>query len=242
MDDQHTVSVLNRPTMGRPLLGLTVLVVEDSRFACEALRLLCIRSGARIRRADSLKSAQRHLQVYRPTVAIIDQGLPDGSGASLIADLSQVSPRVPVILGTSGDDFAESIAIAAGADGFLTKPVQSVAAFQRIILDHLPDAMRPSGLRVVSGDTVHPDETAYFDDMAHAAELIAPDSGTDGGTNTQDYLAQFLSSVAHSAGDAALALAADALADARQSGASVNSAMTRLSALVQARLAQRLAI
>lgn len=238
MDDQHTVSVLNRPTMGRPLLGLTVLVVEDSRFACEALRLLCIRSGARIRRADSLKSARRHLQVYRPTVAIIDQGLPDGSGASLIADLSQVSPRVPVILGTSGDDFAESVAIAAGADGFLTKPVQSMAAFQRIILDHLPDAMRPAGLRVVSGDTVHPDQTAYFDDMAHAAELITPDSGT----NTQDYLAQFLSSVAHSAGDAALALAADALADARQSGASVNSAMTRLSALVQARLAQRLAI
>ena len=52
---------LPAPTVNRSLLGLTVLVIEDSNFACEAMRLLCLRSVARIRRADSLRSARQHL-------------------------------------------------------------------------------------------------------------------------------------------------------------------------------------
>ena len=118
---------LPAPTANRPLLGLTVLVIEDSRFACEAMRLLCLRSGARIRRADSLRSARRHLQVYRPSVAIIDLGLPDGSGLDLIIDLVANSPRPEVILGTSGDPYSQEAAIKAGADGFLAKPVTSLS-------------------------------------------------------------------------------------------------------------------
>ena len=83
---------------GRPLTGLTVLVVEDSRIASEAVRLLCLRSGARIRRADSLRAASRHMAAYRPAVVIVDLGLPDGNGAELIAAIASTTPRVPVLL------------------------------------------------------------------------------------------------------------------------------------------------
>jgi len=65
-EDTHFLNMNIHATALRPLLGLTVLVVEDSRYASEAVRLLCIRSGARIRRADSLQAAHRHLKVYRP--------------------------------------------------------------------------------------------------------------------------------------------------------------------------------
>lgn len=87
-----------------PLMGLTILIVEDSRYASESLRLLSLRSGARIRRADCLSFARRHLQVYRPSVAIIDLGLPDRTSLDLVQDLAMASPRLPVILACSAAD------------------------------------------------------------------------------------------------------------------------------------------
>lgn len=195
------------PTAERPLLGSTVLVVEDSRFACEAMRLMCLRSGARIRRADSLRAADRHLKNYHPTILIVDLGLPDGSGTELIGRVSSAVPRVDVILGLSGDPDREPEAIKAGADGFLSKPLESVAVFQSEVLRHMPAELRPSGLRAVTTEKIAPDALAFRDDMAHVADLLA--EGPDDAM--VDYVVQFLSGVALSAGDADLGLTIERL-------------------------------
>ncbi|MEC7668914.1 MAG: response regulator [Pseudomonadota bacterium] len=238
MDDLRVNDGLPRPTASRPLLGLTVLVVEDSRFACDAVRLLCIRSGARIRRADCLKSARRHLEVYRPSVIIVDMGLPDGSGADLLAELKDAKPRVSVILATSGDPFAADCAIAAGADGFLEKPINSVGLFQQTILGHLPPERRPRVPRSVPDERIKPDPIAYRDDIAHAVEVL----GEEQTGQTLDYVSRFLSGVAHSAGDAPLADAADRLFQARVSGVPVSKALTQVSGLLHDRLEEKIAI
>lgn len=121
-----------RPTADRPFLGLTVLVVEDSRYASQAVRLMCLRSGARIRRADCIGSAERHLHVYRPTIAIVDLGLPDGSGLDLITRMDAMRPRVPVLLGTSGADraMAQAAVMKAGGDGFLANQLNPWRSFK----------------------------------------------------------------------------------------------------------------
>ncbi|MEM8537093.1 MAG: response regulator, partial [Pseudomonadota bacterium] len=119
MDTLSDMILHRSPTARRPLLGLTVLMVEDSRYASEAVRQMCLRSGARIRRADRLENARRHLAVYRPSVLLVDVGLPDGSGIALIKLLAEAVPRINVILGISGDSGMQADVMAAGADGFI---------------------------------------------------------------------------------------------------------------------------
>lgn len=231
-------STIPAPTATRPLLGLTVLVIEDSRFACEAMRLLCLRSGARIRRADCLRSARRHLQVYRPTVVIVDLGLPDGSGADLIGDLTRAEPRVDVVFGTSGDPDGETVAFAAGADGFLAKPLDSLAYFQQAVLSKLPPNRQPAGVRQLSDEIIHPDLIAFQDDMAHVADFLH--SAAD--PSMLDYVTQFLGGVARSANDSPLEKAAVALASKRAAGEAFARETETLKSLVNERLARKIAI
>lgn len=242
MDSQENdpfAPLKTKPTATRPLLGLTVLVIEDSRFACEAMRLLCLRSGARIRRADSMRSARRHLQVYRPSIAIIDLGLPDGDGSELISELSQGTPRPDVILGLSGDPDNETNAMAAGADGFLEKPISSLAIFQELVLSHLPEGQRPDVLRALPKDEdVEPDPIAFQDDMAHAADML--DTRED--DKALDYVAQFLGGVARLAKDDDLLSAASDLASKRAQGVAASSELAKVAGLVRERLNQRMAI
>ena len=163
------------PTARRPLLGLTILLVEDSRFASEAVRLVAQRSGARLRRADCLAAARRHLGTYRPDVVIVDLGLPDGSGLELLAELACGRGCPDVLLATSGCDAAaaEAAARVAGADGFIAKPMDGVAEFQAAVLRHLPREDQPPGLRPVTADRVEPDRLALAEDLAHAARALS---------------------------------------------------------------------
>lgn len=233
MEGLDDFTAMRQATALRPLLGLTVLLVEDSRFACEAVRMLCLRSGARIRRADTLNSARKHLGVYRPSVVIVDVGLPDGSGLPLIADLSRASPRIDVILGTSGNLDAEGEVLAAGADGFMGKPIDSLAGFQASILAHLPADRQPPGPRLVTDEVVEPDRVAFHDDLSHVAEVLRTPA-TDGSI---DYVTQFLGGVAHSAADGDLSDAVSRLKALRSKGAPLQPGITRLNDLVQSRLA-----
>ncbi|WP_333713249.1 response regulator [Yoonia sp.] len=232
MDVQDTLQ-RQTPTAHRPLLGVTVLVVEDSRFASEAIRLLCLRSGARIRRADSVEAARRHLAIYRPTVLLVDLGLPDGSGLELIAGLTGATPRIDVILGTSGDaDMGERV-MAAGADGFIPKPVDSLLGFQTEILKHLPADRQPPSPRMARDEVINPDPIAYQDDLNHIAQLLHGATGDQ----TLNYITQFLGGIARSAGDHDLDAAVTRLTVARNTGGDPATGVAALADMVQARLA-----
>jgi DNA-binding response OmpR family regulator len=175
-----------------PLQGLSLLIVDDSRFTCDALRLILHRAGARLRRAESLEIARLHLAFKRPDLAIVDLGLPDGRGEDLIAELS--AEGLPV-LGLSGDPDGREAAMDAGAAGFLEKPLGSVAALVRLIRQLITGAgpvEKGDDPPVPTGDLM-----ALRDDLTRAASLItAPGDPT--------YAKAFLRSLARAASDTAL--------------------------------------
>jgi two-component system OmpR family response regulator len=233
MPAEDSFLILNTPTPNRPLMGLTVLLVEDSRYASEAMRLLCQRSGARLRRADTIAHARLHLRTYRPGVVIVDMGLPDGSGADLIAELNGAHPRVDVILGFSGDPSTEEAARAAGADDFLAKPIGSISYFQNKLLSLLPMRRRPKGLREIVNDKIQPDRLTLREDLATIREALGDVEGNGGA----GYAAQFAASLAHDLGDRTLEDAADGFLAVLREGLPEAPAAKRLSAMIHDRIA-----
>lgn len=203
-----TAPLLPRSVVGeQPLQGLTILAVEDSRYTCEALRLMCARAGARLRRAETIAGAKAHLRTYRPDVVLIDLGLPDGRGEGLIRELV-MSPRRPqVVLGTSGQAEGRMLALAAGADGFLEKPLDSLAVFCRSLRRHLPelDIMAPAGW----DSPVSPDPLALHEDLASAAAALSDNPPL----LQQRFLAGFVGSLARQAHDSQLETAARQMAE-----------------------------
>lgn len=195
-----------KPTSRRPLHGLMVLLVEDSLTAGEAVRLMCITSGARLRRADCMESARRHLRIYRPDVAIVDMGLPDGDGAELISELAQATPRTQTIIGLSADPSRATAAMKAGADSFIEKPLNSIAGFQSAILMNLPTHRRPMDIRLLPDLAFEADQRALQEDLNHALELLNKNDKEDAQSG---YLAAFISGVARTASDPTLEQAAE---------------------------------
>jgi DNA-binding response OmpR family regulator len=214
------------------LFAVTILLVEDSRSASEAIRLFAAESGARVRRADSLHAASRHLAIYRPNVVMIDLGLPDGDGMALIRHLSSAATPVGAIVALSGNEPGtwQGAALAAGAAVCLEKPIPSLRAFQETILAVLPDADSRRGpderpLAVAGRASVN---AALVEDLRRARGLLAQ-ALPCGDTETVAYCAQFLRSVGEMLGDAALTHAAAGAGDA--------AGATRLAELLEVRLA-----
>jgi hypothetical protein len=76
-NDLNPNSLMSKPTPNRPLLDLTISIAEDDRYSCEAMRLMVLSSGARLRCADIIQSVKRHLRVYMPSAIIVDNDLLD---------------------------------------------------------------------------------------------------------------------------------------------------------------------
>jgi CheY-like chemotaxis protein len=119
------VSELDRPE----LAGKSVLVVDDDADSREMLAAVLERSGAVVSMAESAPEAFAAFQRERPHVVLLDLGLPDEDGFSLIKRLRELSGRdganvVPAIALTGyGSPEDRDQTRSAGFQAHLVKPI-----------------------------------------------------------------------------------------------------------------------
>lgn len=198
MPDPSQNTSFVRDLADSPLLmrNATMLLVEDSRYSCEVLRLYCRNLGIRLRRAADLCTAQSHLRLYRPDILMVDLDLPDGRGEALITQMGGSRHRPPLMIATSGDDSARKGAMTAGADLFVEKPMPELLEFRGLLLDHFPTALP---LAMLPNRPLRPiaDPLALQDDLTLAAKNMGEDKN-------MPFVSGFVAGVAGSAGDAEL--------------------------------------
>ncbi|HEX3866971.1 MAG TPA: response regulator [Gemmatimonadaceae bacterium] len=100
-----------------------VLIVEDNELVTAAMQILLESAGWRPSSAHSLAEARALIESEVPRLALIDLGLPDGSGLSLIPALKAVGCDRVVALTGDDDPVTRQKCLAAGCTDVLVKPV-----------------------------------------------------------------------------------------------------------------------
>ncbi|BBL59072.1 DNA-binding response regulator [Methylomonas koyamae] len=130
-----------------------ILIVEDEPAIADTLIYALQQSGYQAEHAGLLQTALARLQSETFALAILDVGLPDGSGFELCRQLRRFS-QIPVMFLTAhGDEIDRIVGLEIGADDYVTKPFspREVAARVAAILRRLQPAL-PTAVAGTSGD------------------------------------------------------------------------------------------
>lgn len=118
---------------------MRILVVEDDAGIAHGLKLALGQQGWAVDCVESLSMAWSALCVENFDAVLLDLGLPDGDGITLLRKVREAppggmpDPSLPLIITTARDQVVARVsALDMGADDYLTKPFDSVELAARM--------------------------------------------------------------------------------------------------------------
>ena len=137
---------------------MQLLLVEDDQPLADSLRQALQKAGYAVNHVDNGNSALHTLKVERPDILILDIGLPDIDGLSVLKKLRVSDKTLPVLLLTARDSVDEKVAgLDSGADDYLAKPFEMSELVARLrVLERRLSTVKTSEITIgpVSLDTL----------------------------------------------------------------------------------------
>jgi len=114
-----------------------ILIIDDEPQICRFLGISLRSQGYRVDMAESAAEGLKKARQLSPNLIILDLGLPDADGQTLLLSLRQQLPDARVlVLSVRNDETGKVTALDAGASDYVTKPfgIQEFLARVRRIL------------------------------------------------------------------------------------------------------------
>ena len=121
--------------------AIRILLVDDEVPIRRFLRSALEPRGYVVEEAGTLAEARLQCTARAPELVLLDLGLPDGDGQTLVEEVRGWSKLPIVVLSARGQEADKVRALDAGADDYLTKPfgVPELLARLRVALRHAHD-------------------------------------------------------------------------------------------------------
>ena len=102
---------------------MKILVIEDEQALCETIVSYLEEEGYRCEQAGTVELGTEKVNLYEYDCMLVDIGLPDGSGLSLVKELKKCHPETGIIIISARNSMDDKISgLDLGADDYLTKP------------------------------------------------------------------------------------------------------------------------
>lgn len=124
-----------------------IFILEDDNEVAEVMRRALEAHGFAVERFSRRVELGRRLAAKRPALCLIDLGLPDGDGLSVIGSILR-DLDIPTIIVTGRGDLADRvIGLELGADDYIVKPLEprELVARIRSVLRRSGKVVQPKG-------------------------------------------------------------------------------------------------
>jgi DNA-binding response OmpR family regulator len=124
-----------------------ILFVEDHLDTQEIVSMFLQIEGYQVTCAHTAAEALRLVRAQTFDLYLLDSRLPDESGIALCQQLRESDPHTPIIFySANAYETDKQQALAAGAQGYLTKPC-NLTELESLIAEFLHDQCQPIGAR-----------------------------------------------------------------------------------------------